>query len=216
MTQVVIAVRGGPGAKSRLAPLLTPAERERLTGLMLEDMLAAARRAKGVRNIFVVTPTPAIATLARRLGAEVIRQDAPNGLNAAFEQALGVIGDRAPYSAIALLMGDLPLIEPNEIEAAIALSQTHAVVLAPAATDGGTGALILRAGARIELMFGPQSFQRHRAAARLAGLSTGVVEASGLSRDLDRPEDLAALAASPSQGRAARFLRQRLSGRIAP
>lgn len=213
MTQVVIAARGGPDAKTRCAGPLSSAERSQLAKLMLEDMLDAVLRADGVSGVSVVTPTAAIAALAQRRGAQVIPQEEPAGLNAAFELALGMLSETAPYAPAALLMGDLPLMTPNELEAALALSETHGLVIAPAIADGGTSALILRAGARLPLAFGPDSFRRHLASARRLGLSAAVIECDGLGRDIDRPDDLAALIASPSHGRTARFLRERLAGR---
>jgi 2-phospho-L-lactate guanylyltransferase len=214
MTQVVIAARGGPDAKTRCAALLSAAQRSQLAELMLEDMLDAVLRADGVSGVSVVTPTLVIAALAKSRGVQVIPQDEPNGLNAAFELALGVLAETAPYAPTVLLMGDLPLMTPNELEAALALSETHGLIIAPAVADGGTSALILRAGARLPLAFGPDSFRRHLASARRLGLSAAVIECDGLGRDIDRPDDLAALVASPTRGRAARFLREHLGGRI--
>ena len=83
-------------------------------------------------------------------------------------------------------------------------------MLAPS-LDGGTGLAGMRAGAPLKPAFGPDSFRRHAAEARRAGLSIAVVVAGSLSRDVDRPEDLAHLLEHGRATRAGAFLHERLS-----
>jgi 2-phospho-L-lactate guanylyltransferase len=209
MAQVVIAVRGGRAAKSRLAALLSAQDREVVVEAMLRDMIEAVHRTPRVSGLWVVTPTPALAALAVELGAQVIDQSEPGGLNAAFRQALATVADAAPYDAIALLPGDLPLLEPGDLDAALALAEAHCVVLAPS-TDGGTGALALRAGVDFAPSFGPDSFALHREQAARRGLATAVVEAESLAHDLDRTEDAAFLLQAQRPGHTHAFLSSRL------
>ena len=209
MAQAVIAVRGGLDAKSRCAEALDGPERARLTAAMLEDMLAAVFRCADVSATWVVTPTPELAELADRCGARAVRQKGAHGLNAAFRQALAVVGDQAPYDPVVLMPGDLPLLEPDDLGAAIRLLRTHGVVLAPS-LDGGTSLLGVRAGARLTPAFGPDSFRRHAAEARASALSVAVVVAGSLSRDVDRPEDLVHLLLHGPTTRAGAFLLERL------
>jgi 2-phospho-L-lactate guanylyltransferase len=218
MGQVVIAVRGGRGAKSRCETALTPAQRARLVEVMLEDMIDAAVGAPSVRQVWVVTPTRALASLAEERGARVVRQTGQRGLNAGFAQALAAIESEAPYEPVALLPGDLPLLEPADLGAALALARTHDLVLAPAIADGGTGALVIRAGVRLPPSFGsPGSFARHAAMADTLGLSRAVVMATSLGLDLDRPADFPAILALGPATRTARRLRAWLRGEpIAP
>ena len=213
MAQAVIAVRGGPDAKSRCADALTGPDRAGLVAAMLEDMLAAAARCEAVAQTWVVTPTPELAELAVRSGARVIRQAGPTGLNPAFQQALAEVADHAPYAPILLLPGDLPQLAPEDLGAAALLLRTHAVVLA-SAVDGGTGLLGLRAGAAVPPTFGPDSFRRHAAAAARRGLSAALIATGSLGQDIDRPEDLTSLLATHPDTCAAAFLRGRLQPRI--
>ena len=212
MAEAVIAVRGGPTSKSRCAAALPPGDRSLLTQLMLQDMIAAATRTASLTRIWVVTPTESLAIFARRHGARVIEQTS-QGLNAAFALALDVIGQTAPYAPVALLPGDLPLLRPDDVEAAVALTQSAEVVLSPACSDGGTGAIVLRAGVRLPLAYGPDSFARHRREAVAAGLSSSLFEAASLGRDIDRPEDLAFLLENPRDTAAGAFLRSRMRTR---
>lgn len=214
MAQVVIAVRGGPGAKSRLADILGPEERAVLTELMLRDMLEAVVRAPRVSGVWVVTPTASLAEIARSVNVRVIDQLEPGGLNAAFRQAQAKVADAAPYDAVALLPGDLPMLEPGDLDAALALAEAHEVVLAPA-VDGGTGALVIRAGVDFAPTFGEDSFAVHQDQIHRRALSLAVVDAMSLSRDLDRPQDVAFLLRTPPHGRAAAFLSER-SARLTP
>lgn len=217
MAQVVVAVRGGLDAKSRCAEALDGPDRARLTAAMLEDMLAAVARCPDASTTWVVTPTPELADLARRRHARAIlqegRQEGPRGLNAAFAQALSIVGEQAPYDPVVLLPGDLPLLEPDDLGAAIRLLRTHGVVLAPS-LDGGTGLVGMRAGASLSPAFGPDSFRRHVAEARRSALSVAVVVASSLGPDVDRPEDLAYLLEHGPSTLAGVFLRDRLKPQI--
>lgn len=214
MAQVVIAVRGGPDAKSRLASLLNADERALLTELMLRDMLDAVSRAPRAAVVWVVTPTPELAQIARGLGARVVDQVEPGGLNAALRQAITEVGDAAPYDAVALMPGDLQMLEPGDLDAALALAEGHEIVLAPA-EDGGTGTLVIRAGVAFAPTFGPDSFALHQDQVHGRGLTLAVVDALSLAPDLDRPEDVRLLLRAAPQRRTAQFLAER-AGRLTP
>ena len=204
---VVIAARAGGRGKSRCAPLLDVGEREQLIGLMLEDMLAALAGAPEARPCWVVTPTPALGAIAERWSARPILQPEPADLNGAFRLALEQIAHAAPRALVALLPGDLPAIRLQELDAAFALSRGCDVVLAPA-SDGGTGALVLRAGDDLPPMFGPGSRARHEALARARGRSLGLIAAPSLALDIDGPDDLQALLRAAPATRTAAFARR--------
>jgi len=215
MAQAVIAARGGPETKSRCGGLLTPAEREALTTVMLEDMLAATSSCAGVSATWVVTPTDSLAGLAARRGVRVVRQSEPAGLNAAFEMALAEVRENAPYEAVLLMPGDLAALNPSDLAAAALLARTHAVVLAPS-HDGGTGLLGLRAGVAMAPEFGPDSFNRHAAAAVRHRHALAVLSATSFLHDVDRPEDLFHLLEQGLGARTTAFVRERLPPRVAP
>jgi len=214
MAQIVIASRAGPEAKTRLAGVMSAPDRAALTEAMLADMLAALTADIG--SVWVVTPTDSLAIIAVRHGARVIRQTEPTGLNGAFDLALSFLADRAPYDPVALLVGDLPLLAASDLDAAIGLAAAHDVVLAPALADGGTGAIVLRAGTRFELAFGRDSFRRHADAASRLGLTAAVIEADSLGLDVDRPGDFAVVLTRGPATRTAKFLRARLRERSDP
>lgn len=204
---VVIAARGGPAAKSRLAGRLGPEQRETLVEAMLGDMLAALAACPAVLRTFVTTPTPALARLAARAGAVVFLEQETGDLNTAFDQVRRRIAATDPDTTIALLPGDLPRLSPDDLELCLEAAGPDRLVLTPACADGGTGALVLQAGVNLPLAFGTGSFGKHLAAARSLGLVAEVVHAPGLSLDLDRPSDLDAFLALSDPGRTADLLR---------
>jgi 2-phospho-L-lactate guanylyltransferase len=202
---VVIAARGGPSAKSRLAGRLDAAARAALVEAMLADMLAALSAAEA--RVYVTTPTAALAQVAARAGAMVILERGDGGLNGAFEAARRRIADLDPDGKVLLLPADLPRFEAQDALACLDLTAPGRLVLVPADADGGTGALAMTAAMPLPLAFGPGSFGRHLAAARSLGLEARVIHAASLAFDLDRPNDLDALLALGGASRTLAVLR---------
>jgi 2-phospho-L-lactate guanylyltransferase len=205
--EVVIAVRGGPGAKSRLSGRLDAERREALVEAMLADMLAALAGCPAVLRTCVTTPTPSLARRAARAGAVVILERETGDLNAAFDRARQRIAAAAPETILVLLPGDLPTLDPAELEVCLEAADPERLVLAPASADGGTGALVLRAGIPFPLAFGAGSLGKHLAAARTLGLAAQVVRTPSLGFDIDRPSDLDAFLAMGGGGCTADLLR---------
>lgn len=208
----LIAVRGGPQAKGRFASLLDADERARLTELMFGDMLASLAHAVSIESLWVVTPTRSLAALAARNGCRVVEQREPLGLNSAFVQ--GITAARgAGAGPVALLPGDLPSLTPGEFDSAAAALATAELVVAPS-HDGGTGAVLVRAGIPFTPRFGIDSGRRHVEAACAAGQSVCVLRLPGFDRDLDVPNDALALMRSGSRTASAAFLRDRLAEHV--
>jgi len=206
MAEVVIAVRGGAAAKSRCRGALGTRGCAELVNAMLADMLEALKAAQGVQRVHVITPTAAIADLAAEMGARVIREGRAQGLNEAFHQARREVARHRPEATLVLLPGDLPLLDPVELERTITLHSPEAVVLCPATGDGGTGALVLRADTPFAFAFGPRSFRLHIAAVHSLGLTPRVVNARSLGFDFDSPADIATVLTNRGMGRTAAHL----------
>ena len=207
----LIAVRGGPCAKSRCAPLLDAGERARLTELMFGDLMNSLAKAASIASIWVVTPTSSLAALAMQRGARVIGQHGLPGLDAAFAHGIAVV--RATTSAaLALLPGDLPTLTACEFDLAAEALAMNDIVVAPS-QDGGTGAIFLGPGISFTPRFGADSGSRHVEAARAAGCAVRVVRTPGFYHDLDVPAHARALARSALRTASADFLRGRLAER---
>ncbi|WP_205707096.1 NTP transferase domain-containing protein, partial [Kineococcus vitellinus] len=133
--RVVVPVKGGDGAKSRLA-LPAPARRALATAMAL-DCLEAALATAGVDCVVCVSDDPAIARLARGVGAATASAGRP-GLAAAVDAGLAVL---APGPA-AVLLGDLPALRPEELQRALAAAAASDVPVVVADADGGGSVLL--------------------------------------------------------------------------
>lgn len=202
----VVAVRGGPLAKTRCAAVLNEEQRETLVLTMIEDMLAALARVDAIDHIYVVTPTTAIAERVRELGATPLVEPKSYGLNAAFELARYRISDRDPDGQLMLFPGDLPLLDPAEMDELITSFQPDELVFV-ATDDGGTGALLLPVQAQFKFCFGPNSAARHREAATIAGLKPIAFTAPSLAFDIDTWEDIKDLCRQRGDSQTAQYLR---------
>lgn len=183
---VVIAVKRLADAKTRLAPIFAPHDRETVVLAMLVDTVAAAA---AVASVTVVTPDPAAADTARALGAQVLDDPTPAGhpdpLNNALRAAEAVV--RATVPNVVALQGDLPALQAQELSEAIAAARTRARSFVGDRHGTGTSALFAF-GVPLDPRFGPDSAERHR--------RSGAVELTGswpgLRYDIDTPDDLLA------------------------
>ena len=196
--QVVLPVKGGPRAKSRLEPLTGA-----LPGLALAlalDCLDAVLGASAVARAWVVTADPEVAARAAAQGAAVAPERRPGaGLLAAVADGVAAAGGSG--GPVAVLLADLPSLRPSDLDAALAAAERALAagageVLVPDAE--GTGTVLLAAASALELRprFGPGSAAAHAADGALAvGL-----DLPRLRRDADTPAELAealALGAGP-------------------
>ena len=180
-------------SKSRLAAILSRAERAELTRALLERTLHVARDCGGFAGLLVVSRDDAVLALAAASGAQAVRERCAD-LNAALRQACEQARIEGADAAL-ILPADLPYLTAGDIDLVLASAQpTVDVVIAPS-QDGGTNALLLRLPLRLPLCFGPDSFRRHQQAAAAAGLAVAVCTSPTLAFDLDRPEDLEVLRA---------------------
>lgn len=189
----VVPVKPFHEAKLRLAPVLDAAERAHLVRLMFEDVLAALTASRDLLGgVLVPTADRQAADIARRYGAAVLAEETPSGLNPAIQQATGCITS-AGGEGLLVVPADLPQLSATSIEQVVRLLEApEAVALVQAAADGGTNLLACRPAGVIPPLFGPQSFWRHREAARHAGIRTSIVKNRELEQDIDRPHDLIA------------------------
>jgi len=175
-------------AKQRLAPVLSRSERAELARTMLHDVLTTLCATPQLAGIIVVSGDPAVAKLATLFDARVVGDVMESGINAAVQEGL-----RTPdlSSAGALVIpADVPFATAADLQAVIAELGHFPIVLAPALSDGGTNTLAMRRPDLIAPSFGDDSFARHQALARDAGLGCGIVRTEGLGRDIDYPCDL--------------------------
>jgi 2-phospho-L-lactate guanylyltransferase len=197
-------------AKSRLAPVLSPAQRRDLVLTMFEDVLCALVATAAIDDVLVVTADREVGDFARHRDVAVLHEERPLGLNAAL--SLGAAeAKRRGAERVLFIPADLPFATPAEIGnviAAAAQHDRHRAVIVPARDENGTNALLLSPPDALEPSFGPGSFERHCARARARSLSPRTMRLPGLALDIDEPADLARLVARSKDERRYDFLRE--------
>lgn len=188
VVRIIVPHRGLEAAKTRLAPVLDPAARERLTRALLVRVLKVAREVSD--DVVVITPSVALEPIVREANARLAVQHGL-GLNSGLEEArASALADGV--STLAVLHGDLPNLAAADVQALLdAVADPAAVAIGPDRAGTGTNGLAQRPADAIPFRFGIGSFAAHRTAAEEAGVAVSVVERPGLAFDLDTPEDLA-------------------------
>ena len=184
-------------AKRRLATLLADEERRELSLCMLRDVTTALVAARKVDRAVVVSPDAAVLSVAEETSCDPVREPTPTGgLNASLDR---IIQDRALAlaSTVLVLPADLPAVLPDEIDAVLeALPAERGVVICPS-QSGGTNAIAVRPPQALPFRFGDASFDAHRREAVNRKMPLHVMELPSLTLDIDDPQDIADLVASP-------------------
>ncbi len=186
-TLALVPLRSPGEGKPRLAGTLSRRERAGLATAMLADVLAALAHAP-VDRVVVAASGPGGAELATALGAQVVTD--PPGADSLDAVIASAAQRLAPRGALLVVMADLPCLTGQDVGHLLAVQA--AVGLAPT-DDGGTGGLLRRPVSAMPTAFGPASAARHTDLAAAVGSPLQVVHRPGFARDLDTPEDLAAL-----------------------
>lgn len=181
---VVVPLKAANVGKSRLG---RDEDLVRAIGL---DTVAAASAATSVERVIVVTPDAATARIAATMtGVAVVTEHEPRGLNAAIDLGIATAPADAPRAA---LLGDVPALHPDELDAALRAAADVARGVVPDADGTGSTLVTARAGETWQSAFGADSAARHRA----LGMTTLEVPAhAGLRRDVDSEAQLHAACA---------------------
>lgn len=212
---VVVPVKVATEGKSRLAGVLDDRVRVALVRAMALDTIDAALASSLVGHVLVVTADPVLTAAAGRFGvvpeprpaateSALPRDAAPavspgdpaplavSPLNRAVLAGITAARSTVPGVAVAALLGDLPALRPDDLDAALTLACSVPRGFVPDAQ--GTGTTMLTAGGDAVPMphFGAGSARAHE----LAGhVRLAVPRASTLRRDVDLPADLDEVAA---------------------
>src|SRR3954468_20768013 len=194
----IVPVKRFADAKRRLGDAVAGRRRGDLLEGMLADVLAALGRAEHVERIIVVTgdrraERVALAQAQRTATPlEVLRDPVDHGHSEA--ATLGIVRALATRATcVTLLPGDCPLLDSNELDAALTRAGEGRVAVIPERHGTGTNGLVMAPPDAIGPAFGPGSRERHLQIAAVRGLEGAVEEVRSLALDLDTPEDLAEL-----------------------
>jgi 2-phospho-L-lactate guanylyltransferase len=197
---VVIPVKGTALAKSRLD--LAESDRAALALAFAVDTVSAALAAERVEHVVVVTASDTVEHRMRELGAITVRDSATAGLNPAIAQGIDVAHSHAPDAPVAVLLGDIPALDPADLDSVLDRALEHP--LAMVADAAGVGTVLVTA------LRGIPHHPHFGGASRAAHLAAGYVEldvddSRGLRQDIDTLDDLAAVNGA-TLGRATRAL----------
>ena len=185
----VVPVKRFSNAKTRLSEVLTPAERESLAQVMLNDVLGAISKSRLVSGILVVSNEPRARYAAERTGG-LFLLDEELGVSQAVAKASEWLKSHG-QRCFMMLPSDIPLVNSSEIDLMISRhSGTVGVTLAPDRRQEGTNGLIVSPTDAIPFCFGQGSFAKHINAARSANIEPQVLYSDGISLDIDSPLDL--------------------------
>lgn len=177
---VVVPVKRLARAKSRLD--LPPRLRRQVALQLAAGTVRTLLATPSVTRVLVVTSDPTVARFAQMLGAGVVREPRPRGLNPAVDAGRRAALLLAPRDDIAVLVSDLPEITTGEVEEVVEqFRRTRRPLLVADHEGTGTTALLHSCSDRPPARFGPGSAVRHREAGYRP--ATGLLP--GLRQDLD-------------------------------
>jgi 2-phospho-L-lactate guanylyltransferase len=187
-----VPVKEFAGAKQRLAPMLSPEQRQKLAAAMLEDVLAALAQVP-LAGIMVNTADKLATELAQRYGARVVTECARDGHTDAVAAMARILAAEG-REAMLTVPGDIPRVTAGEIAEVIAARRPPpSVTIVPSRDERGSNAVLCSPPLVMPLRFGDDSFVPHLAAARLRGMESTVLKLPGIALDIDQPLDIDAL-----------------------
>jgi 2-phospho-L-lactate guanylyltransferase len=204
---ILVPVKNLANAKQRLSAVLDPEARQELAQAMCADVLATLAHWQRRPAVTVVTSDRFASDLATRFGFEIAADDANPGETGAIEMATALYRDRGVEFTL-VIPADIPMIESFELQKIVDAAPQKGAVMVPDAAGRGTNAALRAPADLFPLQFGNDSFLPHLAAAKATGLPCVVLELPGIALDVDRPEDLQALAAASGERRSQRLVRK--------
>jgi len=157
--RLVVPVKGQLAAKSRLHPPAGVARTDLAHAFAL-DTITAALACMPPAHLVVVTSDRLTATFVRNQGGIVIA-DEGDGLNPAVRQGIGYVKRVMGLGSIAVLLGDIPTLRPQDLIDALSACAAHPRALVPDASGEGTVLLSALAPADLHPRFGPDSARKH-------------------------------------------------------
>lgn len=178
---LVIPVRDAASAKSRLATdgsAQSDSRRRALAAAIALDTVEAARGSQSIGELIVV------GSLADTIEGVRVVDDPGMGLITAIGAGLALCD---PDGATAVLLGDLPALHADDLDAALLAASEHHWAFVADAEEAGTTLVVAQAGLPHSLRFGVHSAAEH---SRAGYAELPISPRSGLRRDVDTVEQL--------------------------
>jgi len=215
-TAVIVPVKDFGQAKSRLAALLSPDERQELATIMLRRVLQAISALDRRIEKFVVTSFSPAIELARSLGIKAMVESRQVSESDSVDRASLTL-ENDGFEAVLRVPLDLPFVAPADLELLLKAQEKGLQgVLVPSLDGTGTNALYRSPPSLFASRFGPGSLAAHEASLIQLGVPYAVMACPSLALDVDDPSDVANLLEEPRNSPAKQFLlaigaRQRLA-----
>ncbi len=189
---IVLPLKALSRVKSRLAPVLSPAQREGLMKAMVEDVLSAAADCPQAEGTLLVSRDPDVAAIAATYGAEVLDVEDDDSLNAAVAASTDYLHEKG-VDRVLVLHGDMPLTSVPNLARLTEAGATGELTLIACRHGQGTNAMLMSLPARMPFHYGEDSFTKHLQAAEEQGIVTRVIDIPEMALDVNLVADLAAL-----------------------
>jgi 2-phospho-L-lactate guanylyltransferase len=186
----IIPVKPLSQAKSRLATVLTPAERKHLAAELLERTVRLLLSVWEIRGALVISRDADVLAMAPKWGAQSIQESGTPELNSALRLATQKL---STWNADAVLVvpEDIPLLTGDDVQQVLSLArEANSVVIVPDRREEGTNLLFMRPPGLIPYWFGEHSFAEHQRLAREANAALSIYRSERAALDLDTPDDL--------------------------
>jgi 2-phospho-L-lactate guanylyltransferase len=175
----VVPLKAAGNRKTRLAAMLSQAERDELALRMFRHVSDTLARSVGVEEIILLSSEEPPGWSGPRM------MDQGRGLNEELAHVAANLGD----ARLLVIHADLPFVDSDDIAALEGVDA--AVAFAPSHCGGGTNAILFRRASDARFAFGPGSAALHRC---LFPTRPEEVCRIGLALDLDTPEDVSEFA----------------------
>jgi len=209
---IILPVKHLRDSKIRLKEILSDEQRYKFSYLLLMDTLQTVCSSIHVQGITIISSDTSLLQLTEQYDVEIILTDRDSGYSKDTMDAITALSQNG-VDKIAIIPTDLPQLSHHDLEL---LDKTHqqGITLCAAEKDGGTNALVFTPSLTIPLLFGLDSFKKHKQAAIESGVTVQTVKATGIQRDIDQPDDLIWLSKQLTGGQAWAYVRETLENSI--
>ncbi|HEY2385657.1 MAG TPA: 2-phospho-L-lactate guanylyltransferase [Candidatus Binatia bacterium] len=184
-------------AKTRLRSALGDDDRVAVAHAMFGDVLDALLGTASIDRVLVVTADPRLAAHARAVGAGVVDEGTPRGLNGAVALGTALAGEQGAQ-AVVVVLSDVPLIGSADVAELLARTPRPGIAVVPSKEGTGTNAIVHRPPGIVPPCFGGRSLERHASTAERRHVACTIWRNARIAFDIDEPADLTAFAATAS------------------
>jgi 2-phospho-L-lactate guanylyltransferase len=176
------------------------------------DTLQTLCSSNHVQGVTIISSDQSLSQLAEEYHAEFVLTERDSGYSKDAMDAITALTQNG-VDKIAIIPTDLPQLSHGDLEL---LDNVHqqGITLCAAEKDGGTNALVFTPPLTIPLLFGPDSCKNHQQVAMDRGITVKIVQASGMQRDIDQPDDLLWFSRQSTGAKAWAYVKRTLANSI--